>query len=153
MTVKKIISGGQTGADQGGLAAAKELDLQTGGWAPIGWNTEVGAAKELLLSYGLVECKSGYNERTYLNVHDSDGTVLFGSTSSPGSKLTLSYCISSLGGKPYIVNPTQEEFRKWLKKEKIETLNIAGNRESVSRGIGERVRSFLVEALGSPKRE
>ena len=35
-----IVSGGQTGADQGGLEAAKEAGIRTGGWAPdkfVGW--------------------------------------------------------------------------------------------------------------------
>ena len=37
----KIISGGQTGADMGGLLAAKDLGIRTGGWMPKGWLTEL----------------------------------------------------------------------------------------------------------------
>jgi hypothetical protein len=36
-----IISGGQTGADQGGLFAAEILKIKTGGYAPKGYRTEV----------------------------------------------------------------------------------------------------------------
>lgn len=36
----KIISGGQTGADMGGLEAAREYGFPTGGYAPKGWMTE-----------------------------------------------------------------------------------------------------------------
>ena len=39
-----IISGGQTGADQGGLLAARKSGIQTGGWCPLGWRTELGPA-------------------------------------------------------------------------------------------------------------
>lgn len=42
MTLRKIISGGQTGADQGGLRAGRLLHLETGGTAPHNWMTEQG---------------------------------------------------------------------------------------------------------------
>jgi hypothetical protein len=32
----RLISGGQTGADQGGLRAARAAGIETGGWAPLG---------------------------------------------------------------------------------------------------------------------
>lgn len=38
----KIISGGQTGADQGALQAAHSLNIPTGGYAPFNYNTELG---------------------------------------------------------------------------------------------------------------
>jgi hypothetical protein len=31
--LKKIVSGGQTGADQAGLKAARAAGIETGGWA------------------------------------------------------------------------------------------------------------------------
>ena len=36
----KIVSGGQTGVDQGALEAAVQLGLEFGGWAPYGWIAE-----------------------------------------------------------------------------------------------------------------
>ena len=33
----KIVSGAQTGVDQGGLLAAIDLGLEWGGWVPKGW--------------------------------------------------------------------------------------------------------------------
>ncbi len=42
MRVTRIVSGGQTGADQGALMAAKRLGLSTGGWMPQGFTTEAG---------------------------------------------------------------------------------------------------------------
>ena len=44
----KIVSGGQTGVDQGALEAAVQLGLEFGGWAPYGWIAEkpLGAIPE-----------------------------------------------------------------------------------------------------------
>ena len=36
----KIVSGGQTGVDQGALEAAVQQGLEFGGWAPHGWLAE-----------------------------------------------------------------------------------------------------------------
>ena len=46
--------GGQTGADQGGLRAARACGIPTGGWAPRGWQTEDGPCPALA-NFGLVE--------------------------------------------------------------------------------------------------
>lgn len=55
--VEKIISGGQTGADRGGLEAARTLGIPTGGTAPRGYLTETGP-DESLREFGLTESKS-----------------------------------------------------------------------------------------------
>lgn len=51
----KIISGGQTGADEGGLEGARLLGIPTGGTAPKGYRTENGPNLTLRDTYGLVE--------------------------------------------------------------------------------------------------
>ena len=77
--LKKIISGGQTGADQGGLEAAEKLSLSTGGKMPRGFKTEDGPDPKLASRFGLGELASAeYPPRTRYNVVDSDGTVIFG---------------------------------------------------------------------------
>ena len=74
--MEKVISGGQTGADQGGLYGALDADLPTGGWIPKGYPTERGPAPDLI-RFGLVETVSpDYPERTERNVTDSDGNVV-----------------------------------------------------------------------------
>ncbi len=153
--IKKIISGGQTGADQGGLEAGKELGLETGGTAPYNWMTSSGPQRQLLESFNLVAGPYDpkvWPVRTYANVRDSDATILFGDFYSPGSKLTYKYCYELL--KPlYRVcredNPIIElvDFLKWLKKHNVVTLNVAGNRESKNSGIQSRTRNFLVSIL------
>jgi len=150
--LKKIISGGQTGADQGGLEAAETLGLETGGKVPNGFKTENGPAPELGKLFGLEELASHeYPPRTRYNVVDSDGTIIFGRTSETGSRMTRRMCKES--NKPCLVI---EEFdkdglryiRSFIERYEIETLNIAGNRESKFPGLRLKVRNFLVEALG-----
>ncbi len=153
MIVEKIISGGQTGADMGGLEAGKELGIRIGGTAPLGWKTERGPRQTLLSGFGLVEAGiGGYPFRTEMNVANSNGTVVFGDFYSPGTVLTTKYCARAL--KPlYRVcredNPVieKQDFLNWLAKYNVRVLNVAGNRESKNPGIQGRVRNFLLEVL------
>ena len=154
----QIISGGQTGADQGGLLAARDLGVQTGGTAPQGWLTEDGPQELLLRSLGLEECsEAGYDARTRANVLRADGTLLVGPYRAGGSGLTVKIARESekpvfhvaYGGRS--VAPSEErisEFRDWLGRYEIRILNVAGNRESQSPGIQAFTRQFLVNALG-----
>lgn len=143
--VTKIISGGQTGADQAGLYAAKQLGLATGGWAPKGWRTETGSNPSLK-DFGLIQASSEhYPYRTRFNVADSDGTVIFGDVESSGSKLTIGCC--RIEDRPFIVNPTADELQQWCEDNNIETLNVAGNRESANPGIYARVFAVLLAAF------
>lgn len=151
--LKKIISGGQTGADQGGLEAGRELGLETGGIAPKGWKTEKGPKPILLSEYGLVEASvPGYPYRTKMNVANSDATVIFGDPYTPGTNLTRRLCIQY--EKPWYRvcredSPKVErtDFLSWLVKRNISKLNVAGNRESKNPGIQERVKNWLIAVL------
>ena len=151
--LKKIISGGQTGADQAGLIAGRALGLETGGTASPNFVTEIGRNSVFLKSYGLVEGEadaSVYKLRTLKNVIDSDGTVIFSKDlNSPGTVLTKSFCIGYK--KPFIMNPTEVGLRTFIGVNKIEILNVAGNRESKTRGIQLSTYKFLLEALGLEK--
>ena len=126
--LKRIISGGQTGADQAALAAAFDKGIETGGWAPQGWLTEKGAEPRLK-NFGLKECDlPGYPARTELNAQDSDGTVLFGDMNSNGSKLAIR-CAKAFH-KPILKNPTPEDLAAWIDNQEIKILNVGGNRAS-----------------------
>jgi Circularly permutated YpsA SLOG family len=84
MRLEKVISGGQTGADQAGLRATQAAGIPTGGCAPKGWQTEYGPAP-WLAEYGLTErLKASYPARTGANARESDGTIWFGTTDSSG---------------------------------------------------------------------
>lgn len=153
--VSKIISGGQEGADRGGLYAGLLLELDTGGTAPKGWRVE-GGYDPSLADYGLVQHElSSYPPRTRQNVQDSDGMLVFGDMRSAGSALTLrccagegkpATCVSWRAGEPVPLGQVAL-FRAWLVAERVRVLNVAGNRESKQPGIHDAVVAFLVAAL------
>lgn len=137
--LRKIISGGQDGADRGGIEAAYSLGVATGGWAPKGWRTVSGSRPELA-NLGLQEHHSeGYPARTKLNVKESDGTIIIAmDPNSPGSRITLEFCKKF--NKPYLIVAGEIKesmfayILEWVKKYNIETLNIAGNRDYKPKG-------------------
>ena len=147
LRLRRIISGGQTGADYGGLLAAEDLGLETGGTAPHGFWTEDGQNLELRDRFGLAECESpAIPARTVQNVTDADATVLFSrDVRSPGSRLTINTCRRL--GKPLVTNPSPSVLREFLRDTGAEVLNVAGNRESVSPGTEVRVRAYVIQAL------
>ncbi len=154
MALRRIISGGQTGGDTGGLLAGRDLGIPTGGTAPLGYRTDDGPAPHLR-SFGLVESWSAsYAKRTKQNVMDAHGTLIFGNINSPGCSLTRQYC----GTRrpmihiewPYPAGRDNESeaarVAAWCHDYRIETLNVAGNRESSAPGITQAVRQLLVAA-------
>ncbi len=151
MPVRKIISGGQTGADRAGLDAAVKLGIKTGGYCPKDFLTEKG--KDFSLKkFKLTEIEDyNFDKRTKMNILESDGTVIFckydndGKIFGDGTILTYNYAVKIR--KPVIVNPTEREFIKWIKDENIEILNVAGNRESVYPGVYKKTKDFLIRAL------
>lgn len=147
----KVISGGQTGADQAGWRAAKRCGLETGGWMPKGFLTEAGPRPEFAEMYGAKEHPSReYRGRTISNIGLADGTLLFGDPRSAGAKLAqwviddldgthMLRCIETRSAFPPF--RAVEAIRRW----KIRALNVAGNRESKAPGIGAWVEEYLVE--------
>ena len=154
--ITKIISGGQTGADQGGLQAAKLCGILTGGYCPKGGLTEKGNNSNLMSVYGLTETKSDkYPPRTFDNAKNSDGTIRIAKDfQSRGEILTLK-AINQYG-KPHIDvdinNPIAPQVViNWIVKNNIQILNVAGNKESSCVGIQEYTTNFLVEIINHLK--
>jgi hypothetical protein len=156
--LEKIISGGQTGADQGGLYGALDADLPTGGWIPHGFVTEQGPMPDLA-RFGLVETvSSDYPERTERNVKESDGTVIFNvaARGSKGSALTQRYCEKH--GKPVLTfkafSPGDVELvLGFIDRFNVKTLNVAGNRETSHPGIQKHVRKIIKDVILKNKYE
>jgi hypothetical protein len=72
--ITKIISGGQTSADQAVLDVAIKKGIPHGGWIPKVRLTEAGILPE---KYQFKEMETGsYPKRTEQNVIDSDGTLI-----------------------------------------------------------------------------
>lgn len=159
MQLKKIISGGQTGADQGGIFAAVEWNcvcalgdqLDIGGYMPKGYITEEGPSP-WLADWGLTEMEtSSYPLRTDANIQAADGTLRFAHQwSSRGEQLTQK--LANYYDRPYldvsIYAPLPvEEVLQWIKTHCIQILNIAGNRESTAPGIHEFVVAYLLDTF------
>ena len=90
---KRIVSGGQTGADQAGWRAAKASGIPTGGFMPKGFMTEDGPRPEFAEAYGAVELPTSSDpERTRRNAKDADATVWFGTPAPSGSITTHRAC-------------------------------------------------------------
>lgn len=151
--VTSIVSGGQTGADRGGLDAAIALGIDHSGWCPAGRRAEDGAVP---FAYNLRETlATEYSVRTKLNVRDSDGTVVF-TRGAPkgGSALTIDYARSI--GRPVLhldlaeVDRTEaaDRVRTWCADHNIQILNVAGSRDSHAPGIGAATHLVLLLALG-----
>lgn len=151
--VSKVVSGGQAGADRGGLDAAMQLGLQIGGFVPRGRRAEDGMVP--LRYVGMVETAESpqYTLRTRLNVEKSDATVVFyDGELGHGSRLTIS--IAQVACRPLLVlclsaHDAREQLTRFIKGlgDRNITLNIAGSRESTSPGIQVAVRDLLIEVL------
>lgn len=150
-----IISGGQTGADKAGLMAAKQVGFATGGYAPKGYKTELGADLELKSIYQLEESThSNYAKRTQLNVQKADCTLIFSENSnSKGTQLTMKLCLQF--NKPFLLlAPSNSNVISMVKlflanqlNNKGIIINIAGNRESKMPGIQDDVYNILLEVF------
>jgi len=155
--LERIVSGGQSGADQAGLRAARAAGIPTGGWAPLGWLAEVadvmpdGTVRWVmrpcrrLADFGLAECpEPGFPARTRANARDSDATLWFGDWHTPGGRATLDAC-RALG------RPTMLVFGAIMKPSEVRAWVEAGNRESTAPGVGDRVEAFLRRAFGATR--
>ena len=145
LTLKKIVSGGQTGVDRAGLDAAIEANIDHGGWCPRYRLAEDGKVPK---KYKLSESLSKeYKVRTELNVQDSDGTlILYKDKMTRGTKLTFG--LTKKLDKPVLALDVANELSaesvlEWIENESIEVLNIAGPRESTNPGIHETAITFL----------
>ena len=150
--LKKIISGGQTGADQAALDVAIKMDIPHGGWIPKGRRTEKGP---LPPKYLLQEMQSSsYAERTEKNVIDADGTVIFSHGDlTGGSELTRHLarkhrrpCLHLDLNKVIAFNAAQQ-LNNWLQENQVEVLNVAGTRGSHDPKIYQATTDVLQTAL------
>jgi len=166
--ISKIISGGQTGADRGGLNAAIKLGIPHGGYCPSGRRAEDGRVPH---EYNLIETGSlEYPVRTLANIRASDGTIVFTQgAAEAGSALTIHKCQGE--GKPVlhlnlaspgIIGLVNDEtniqvIRDWLTYHLPDTgkgiLNIAGNRESKAPGIQKKVEELLIKVFSDDEPE
>ncbi|OGR28411.1 MAG: hypothetical protein A2277_08760 [Desulfobacterales bacterium RIFOXYA12_FULL_46_15] len=150
--IKKIISGGQTGADRAALDVAIKFNIDHGGWVPKGRRAEDGPLKG---KYRLTETQTeDYRERTKLNVIDSHGTAIISRGGlTGGSKFTHTF--AKVVGRPdcLIDLSHSEEFeaalmlKSFIIENQILVLNVAGPRQSSLPDIYADVKTVLEVTL------
>jgi hypothetical protein len=147
--IKKIVSGGQTGADQAALDAAIRWDIPHGGWVPKGRKTEHGPLPD---KYTLKEMPTdSYPDRTEQNAIDSDGTLIISHGElTGGSEYTQEMAMKHERPCLHIDRATVDSFHaakkiySWIKDYTIETLNVAGSKASKDPYIYQAVMKTLV---------
>jgi hypothetical protein len=101
--------------------------------------------------YGAKESNSAeYRQRTEWNVRDSAATLWIGPTGSPGWRATEWAC-RGLNKEMFLVMPGKgvkpSDAADWIIRTRIQILNVAGNRESWTPGLGEQAEWFLITAF------
>jgi hypothetical protein len=155
--LKKIISGGQTGADRAALDAAIRLGIPHGGWIPKGRIAEDGP---LAATYRLREMPTGgYAERTEKNVMDSDGTLIISHGAPTGGTEYTRKMVLKHGRQMLHIDlnlhtnlmDAASLVRDWIAIHNIETLNVAGPRASKDSRIYELTLTLLTRLVqGNP---
>jgi len=133
--VKKIISGGQTGADRAALDVAIEAGIPHGGWVPRGRKTENGI---LPSKYHLKETATlNYSERTQKNILNADGILIL-SHGELGGGSAFTRDFAKARSRPCMhIDLTEIKdaeavaiIQTWLSENSILTLNVAGPRST-----------------------
>jgi hypothetical protein len=132
--IRKIIAGGQTGADRAARDWAMERGIEHGGWCPKDGTAEDGV---IPARYNLTETEvTEYSMRTRRNVQESDGTVIItlGRELTGGSRETADFA-RQIDKKHFhlwgAVRPDAgAALRGFVRMYGLEVLNVAGSRES-----------------------
>lgn len=149
---QKIISGGQTGVDRGALDACLDYSFRCGGWCPKGRLAEDGVIDK---KYPLRETEEDeYSFRTIKNVEEADGTLIIAPENISGGTL-LTHQIAKKKNKPVLLitaDPPDNTLKEaaivdWLVKHSIETLNVAGPRESQWPGAYSKSKQLISQLL------
>ncbi len=151
--IKKIISGGQTGADRAALDVALSFGFEVGGWVPKGRLAEDGIIPPRYPNLREAD-STKLKTRTALNVRDSDATLIFSHGPLQGGSAYTRVKAIELE-KPYLhldlagmtVSDAVSSLREWLAQEDPKVLNVAGSRTSKDPQIYEKTRAILALLL------
>ena len=152
MTVRKLVSGGQTGVDRAALDVALEQGIPCGGWCPQGRAAEDGPIDQ---RYPLRETPSAdYAQRTEWNVRDSDATLIL-TRGAPTGGTAQTIDVAARLGKPCLTldldpQPHASAVQAWASAYHVTVLNVAGPRESKCPGIYAQAAHFLRSVFSSP---
>ncbi len=155
-----LVSGGQTGADRAALDFAIEHGLPHDGWCPRGRRAEDGPIEE---QYHLRETDSAkYDQRTRMNVQESDATVVFTIAPQATGGTGLTIRLAGQEGKPLLhlarkahplagtaeaIRADAAQLNGFVAAHDVGRLNVAGPRASQEPAVAGYVRSVLATAL------
>jgi len=149
--LEKIISGGQTGADQAALDAAIKLGIPHGGWIPKGRLTEDGPLSDKYDLKGMPT--ASYPERTKKNIRESDGTLILSHGILTGGseftrKMALKYQkpMLHIDFNRMIPFDAAVVINNWMVDHDVRVLNVAGPRASTDPRIY-RAAMDIIEAV------
>ncbi len=147
--IRKIISGGQTGADRAALDAAIERGITGGGWCPKGRASEDGPIPD---HYPLMETPSADPaQRTEWNVRDADATLIIARGELTGGTALTQRLATSRQKPCLVIDPAETTsaatVRAWLNEHAVRTLNVAGPRASTDPPIYELALQLLRKVL------
>lgn len=149
VAIKKIISGGQTGADRAAWDAAIECDVEYGGWVPLGSKDENGPIPPIYTGFTAMD-HGEWDERTRKNVEICSETLIF--TRGPaigGTRFTIEQAVEL--EKPFLVIDLQVFSRQaaarlilqWMEARSGAALNVAGPRASQDKQIYDDVLAVM----------
>ena len=155
LSIRKIVSGGQTGADRAALDFALENEFEIGGFVPKGRLAEDGKIPAKYINLSETEA-TVYAVRTELNVENSDATMIFSQGNLEGGSL-LTRKLAEKYDKPFLhINFRKENFkqavikaRKFLLSGNFQTLNVAGPRASEDAQIYQKTKKILSEIFSA----
>ena len=121
--------------DRAALDVALEHGIESGGWCPTGRLDEFGRIPD---RYPLKELDSGgFTERTLHNVKDSEGTVIiYPGKLDGGTEQTVRFCAQEqrppklIDASTMSVEEAAQAISDFVRKNKIDILNVAGPRQS-----------------------
>ncbi len=149
LTINKIISGGQTGADRAAFDFALEKGIQMGGFVPKGRRAEDGKIPDKYPN--LIETsKRNYTQRTELNIINADATLILSHGELKGGSL-LTRELAGKHNKSFLfidfaefdIKLASETAKDFIKITNCKTLNIAGSRASGDAEIYRKTKDFL----------
>jgi hypothetical protein len=149
--LERIISGGESGANQAAWRAARAFGVASGGWMHKGFLTDDGCRPEFAEQFAAADLPTDAEPaRAEQNVWNSDATLWFGATTTSVAHATVQACQKF--ARPCLPVYPEAAFEPshvatWIVENRVRTLNVAGNCENDEPGIGDHVEQFLGEVL------
>jgi hypothetical protein len=147
--IEKLITGGQSGAEQEAWASARRAGVATGGYMPRGFATEDGPNPRLGALYGAIEFPLDDATRSRANLRRADALLWLGDPLTDEGRAAIEACRAV--GKPFLaaepgLTPVSDVV-SWLIVFEVKTLVIAASPASRAPDLGPRVGQFLDRVL------